>query len=354
MIKVKVILIMLTILTFSMYSLSHAQQIGIWTSNNEVANISMDNCAWDRLKSAADSADPDSATVSDQNSNNNVQILASAIVYTRTGIQGYRDKVISAIEELVSKGKPSMDTLAWSRETAAYVMAADLVDYRTTAFEDWCRNMAEVWVASDGRTMLKTFKTRPNNWGSHAFASLSAIYAYLQDYSRLEEIRDFWIQTVTGPKPKEMKYGSDLSWHVDKNNPKLINPSGSIKEGINIDGIIPDDMRRGGSFSNPPEYTSYPWEHLQGLIVAARILDRVGMSIWEVDNNAIYRAAYALQIRLEETYGDWKAEGDDEWLLPFLDEAYGTDWGSAYDPCSSRIYKHGKNAGWGWITLMSN
>jgi len=351
MVKTKIIVIILTFSIIFMYSISHAQQIGIWTSTDEVANIPTDNCAWDQVKKGADSVIPDSATVSDQNSNNNAQILASAIVYIRTNIPAYRDKVVYAIEKLISKGKPSMDTLAWSRETAAYVMAADLINYRTVAFENWCRNMAEVWVASDGRTMLKTFKERPNNWGSHAFASLSAIYAYLHDYNRLKEIRDFWILSVTGPKPKEVKYGSDLSWHMDQNFPRLINPSGSIKEGINIDGIIPDDMRRGGSFSSHPTDSGYPWELMQGLVVAARILDRMGMSIWEVDNNAIYRAAYALQIRLEENYGGWKAEGDDEWLLPFLDEVYGTKWSNAYDPCSSRVFKHGKNAGWGWITL---
>ncbi len=343
------ILVILLIFLINLHS--YAQQIGIWTSNDEVVDIPIDNCAWNKLKSAADSVNPDGATVSDQNSNNNIQILASAVVYSRTKIKKYKDKVIYSIEKLVSKGKPSMDTLAWSRETAAYVIAADLVDYRTTAFEDWCRNMAEVWVASDGRTMLKMFRNRANNWGSHAFASLSAIYAYLKDYNRLKEIKDYWIRAVVGARPDQMKYGSDLSWHVDEKNPRLINPSGSIKKGINIDGIIPDDMRRGGSFKDPPEYTLYAWEHMQGLVVAARILERMGMSIWEVDNRAIYRAAYALHVRLGTTYGYWKAEGDDEWLLLFLDEAYGTNWGSAYDPCSSRVYKHGKNAGWGWITL---
>ena len=333
---------------------AHAEQTGIWTSTGEVADIPMNNCAWYKLKRAADSAKPNSAMVSDQDSNNNVEILASAIVYCRTKKRIYKDKVISAIEKLVSKGKPSMDTLAWSRETGAYVMAADLVDYRTAAFEDWCRKMAEVWVASDGRTMLRTFKERPNNWGAHAFASLSAIYAYLHDYNRLNEIRNFWIQAVIGPKPKETKYGSDLSWHVVQKQLRLINPINSYKNGMNIDGIIPDDMRRGGAFSNPPGYTWYPWEHLQGLVAAARILDRMGMSIWEVDNKAIYRAAYALQVRLGQNCEDWKADGDDEWLLPFLDEAYGTNWSSAYDPCSSRVYRNGKNAGWGWTTLMSN
>jgi len=352
MIKMKIIAIIFAVSIMFPYSISHAQQIGIWTATDEIADIPTDNCAWDKVKSAADSANPGSATVSDQNSNTNAQILAAAIVYIRTDAQEYRNKVVYAIEKLVSEGKPSMDTLAWSRETAAYVMAADLVGYRTAAFEDWCRKMAEIWVASDGRTMLKMFKERPNNWGSHAFASLSAIYAYLHDYHHLKEIRDFWILAVTGPKPRETRYGSDLSWHLDKKNPRLINPYGSVKEGINIDGLFPDDMRRGGAFSNPPEHTGYPWEHLQGLIVAARILDRMRLSIWDIDNKAIYRAAQALQVRLEKSCGGWKAEGDDEWLLPFLDAAYGTNWSSAYDLCSSRAFKHGKNAGWGWITLQ--
>ena len=214
--------------------------------------------------------------------------------------------------------------------------------------------MAEVWVASDGKTMLQMFKKRPNNWGSHGFASLVAIYASLQDDTSLNEIRDYWIQTIVGPTPDEMHYGSDLSWHVEENNPRQINPKDSKKEGMNIDGIIPDDMRRGGALNNPPKHTGYPWEYMQGLVVAARILNRMGMSIWTVDNNAIYRAAYALHVRLESDYGDWKAEGDDEWLLPFLDEAYGTNWSVLYDPCSSRVYKHGKNSGWGWITLASS
>jgi len=128
MIKMKIILILFALPIIFMYSISHAQQIGIWTATDEVANIPTDNCAWNQLKKGADSVIPDSATVSDQNSNNNAQILASAIVYIRTNIPEYKDKVVYAIEKLVSKGKPSMDTLAWSRETAAYVMAADLIN----------------------------------------------------------------------------------------------------------------------------------------------------------------------------------------------------------------------------------
>jgi hypothetical protein len=326
-------------------------QLGIWTSSGELANIPMSGPAWDKMKNAADLVDPNMATVSDQDSDNNVGILAAGIVHARSGIQSHKDKVIAALEILVAGGQPAGNTLAWAREAGAYVMAADLVGYRTTAFESWCRNMAEVWVATDSRTLLEMFKHRPNNWGARAFGSLAAIYVYLGDSSRLNEIRNYWIQALTGPPPPEISYDSDLSWHVDENNPRLINPQGSVKNGLNIDGVIPDDMRRGGSFSDPPGYTGYPWGHLQGLVMAARILDRAGMSIWAIDNSAIYRAANCLQVRYEQAYGGWAASGDDEWLMPFLDEAYGTNWTAAYDPVASEVWEHGKNAGWGYVTL---
>jgi len=133
---------------------------------------------------------------------------------------------------------------------------------------------------------------------------------------------------------------------VDQTDLRLINPKGAEKRGLNIDGIMPDDMRRGTSFRNPPVHTGYAWEALQGIVSGARILERSGLSIWEVADSAIYRAGYALQVRWENEFGGWKAEGDDLWLLPFFDETYGTDW-SAGQP--ERVWQHGKNTGWSYV-----
>jgi len=114
--------ILLFILTIP---LSGYSQIGIWTSPEELAEKPMSGLAWDELLSAADAANPNDATVSDQNSNNNVGILAAAIVYARTGEESYKDKVIAACDKLVSEGHPLDRTLAWARETGAYALAAD-------------------------------------------------------------------------------------------------------------------------------------------------------------------------------------------------------------------------------------
>jgi hypothetical protein len=333
-------------------------QTGIWTSADELADNPMSGLPWDAMKAAADEVNPAWAFVSHQENNNNSHILAAAIVYARSGDETYRNKVVTACEKLASAGYPELSpqingkpadnrTLAWARETGAYSLAADLVGYRTTAFETWLRNMAEVYVATDDRTLLFMFRKRPNNWGSHAFGSLCAIYAFLQDTTRLTELRDYWVQSVIGPKPEDLEYG-ELSWHVDSSNLRLINPKGAVKQGLNIDGVMPDDMRRNGSFSNPPpsRSTDYHWGFLQGTVIGARILERFGLSIWEVADSAIYRASYAYQVRWQAAYGGWKADGDDLWMLPFFDDTYGTAWAEGQP---ERVWEHGKNAGWPYV-----
>ncbi len=72
-----------------------------------------------------------------------------------------------------------------------------------------------------------------------------------------------------------------------------------------------------------------------------RILERAGMSIWDVDDQALYRVCYALQTRLG---GQWQARGDDVWMLSFYDEAYGTDFSRGQDAWGA-----GKNVGWAYV-----
>lgn len=312
---------------------------GIWTSREELRAIPMHGPAWEAVWDAAqqDTSQPD---VGDQNDRTNTRVLAAAIVFARTDQEHYRQKVEEAIEVLVACGRPSGRTLAWARETGAYAMAADLVGYRTAAFETWLRNVADVWEGDDGRTLRQMFHRRPNNWGAHAFGTLCAIDAYLGDFGSLEALRAYWVQGVTGPNPG-YRFGDDLSWHVAPDEPRLINPAGAQIAGFSVDGFVPDDMRRGGSFRVPPAFTGYVWEVMQGHLMAARILERFGMPIWEVGDQALYRAAFALQVRLG---GQWKATGDDRWMLAFLDDAYGTQWSLGQD-----VFGHGKNTGWAYV-----
>jgi hypothetical protein len=320
-------------------------QIGIWASAAELAKIPTVGPAWEAVLWGANQncSAPD---VANQDDDANAYVLAAAIVYARTGDGRYKNKIAAACDKLVAKGNPGGLTLAWGREVGAYALAADLAGYRTPAFETWLRNLAEVYKDDEGHTLLKTFKRRANNWGSHAFGSLCAIYRYLGDNTALAAIRDYWCKGVTGPNPG-YKFGDDVSWHVDEGNLRLINPKGALKKNMNLDGVMPDDLRRGGAFQNPPGHTNYAWGFMQGQIMAARILERAGLPIWAVGDSALYRAAYCLQVRFQNLYGEWAARGDDEWMLPFLDKAYGTKWSGQ----QKNLWKHGKNAGWGYVTL---
>ena len=123
-----------------------AQSLGLWTSPAELARIPAEGCAWEEVLEAADAANPAEATIADQDSDNNVEILAAAIVWARTGTQSYRTKVTTAVDNLVATGYPGDRTLAWARETGTYALAADLVGYHPAAFETWLRNVAKVWL----------------------------------------------------------------------------------------------------------------------------------------------------------------------------------------------------------------
>jgi hypothetical protein len=304
--------------------------------------------AWSAVKSAADSlsASP-SPDLDNQDDGTNVQVLAAAIVYARTGDASYRTKVVAALQK-IETFTPTGRSLAWARETGAYAMAADLIGYRTTAFTNKMRAMAEVYKCSQmGVSMLDMFKERPNNWGSQAFGSLTAIYRYLGDNAKLAEVRDYYVRNLTGPKPAQTVYGS-LSWQCNEGDPRIINPAGCTKVcggvRVNVDGIIPDDMRRGGSCSATPGFTGYPWEGLQGYVMGARVLQRAGMSIWSTGDRALCRAASALQ---DGRFGNsWKATGDDQWQLVFLDNACGTNWSSSY---GTGKWGSGKNTGWAYV-----
>jgi hypothetical protein len=318
---------------------------GLWTSPAEIAARPLTGPAWDAMLTAADASfDPPDL---DRASMDNVECLAAAIVYRRTHDAAYRKRVVRACSTLAAGGLPGDETLDWAREIGAYALAADLVGYRTPELEVWFANVAENWEAADGRKMIDMFRERPNNWGMNAFGTLAAVYGYLGDALRLNEIRQIWLRGVCGPDPG-FDWG-ERSWHADPADPRLINPRGSARDGLDLDGVLPDDQRRGGTFASPPPETGYPWGALQGMVMAARILERCDphLSIWHVGDDAIGRAAHLLHVSWEGEFGGWAAEGDDLWMLPFLDDAYGTEWASG-DPGE---WGAGKNAGWAYVLL---
>ncbi len=322
-----------------------AEPKGIWLSRDEVAALPTAGPAWTQLKQAADlpAGKPD---LSDQNQMNNVYVMAKALVHARTGQDRYRREVIDnclAAIDTEQGGK----TLALGRELCAYVIAADLVRWSDAKFVGWLERCQTERL--QGKTLVSTHLKRPNNWGTHAGASRIASVIYLRDYYQSDnnEVRARQYQAELGELAAVFRgfvgdrasyagfeYDHDLSWQADPDRPVGINPKGTMKSGHSIDGVLPDDLRRGGGFQWPPSKTGYPWEAMQGIVVQAELLHRQGYDAFEWEDRAVLRAAtflYAI---------DWPAEGDDQWQPWLLNKRYGTKFPAA--PTA----RPGKNMGW--------
>ncbi|MBW2528793.1 MAG: alginate lyase family protein [Deltaproteobacteria bacterium] len=290
--------------------------------------------AWDSLVTDANSA-AGTPVLSDQDQDNNVLIMAKALVCVRTSDTAMCDAVRQAVMAAMETENGGR-TLALGRELMAYVIAADLVGLDSaddTAFRAWLTDVRTEDL--DGRTLIDTHEERPNNWGTHAGASRVAASIYLgddTDVARCAEVFEGWLgnrAVYAG-----FTYG-DLDWQADPANPVGINPAGATKQGHDIDGVIPDDQRRAGGFVWPPPKENYVWEALQGALAQAVILYRRGYDVWNWEDQALRRAVVWLH---EEA--SYPAEGDDEWLPHIVNYYYGTSFPAAV-PAS-----YGKNAGY--------
>jgi hypothetical protein len=321
---------------------------GFYLTQAEANSLPMTGPAWGAVKAAADqSLGPTS--LKDQDSGNNVLILAKALVYARTGDVAYRTPVLNAVKDIVTKNlEKGSRALALGRELAAYVIAADLVDLAKVdpALDaQFCTKLRALLTApmtSGPATLLDSQLERPNNWGMHAGASVIAVALYLGDAALLDKsakIFKGWLGDRTCYAG--FKYG-DLWWQPDPAHPVGICPKGAVLNNHNVDGSLPEELRRDGTFTWPPKGDAgrmYSWEALQGATLQAYLLNRVGGPVkpypaWDWCDKALLRATqflYAL---------NWPAGSDDGWQPWVYNAAYGTTY-----PASATA-QAGKNVGW--------
>lgn len=320
----------------------------VWVSPEEIAALPTSGPAWEQLKTTADE-DAGVPDLSDQDTNANVNVLAKALVYARTGEPQYRDDVVAALEVITfNNTEEGGRTLALGRELAAYVIAADLINltnYDPNLDAQFQEKLSELLTkplegwGSEHKTLQETHELRPNNWGTHAGASRAAVAVYLGDAAELElTARVFHGYLGDLSAYNEFEYGEDLSWQADSELPVGINPAGAVKEGHSIDGAMPEEMRRGGEFHWPPLETGYPWEGLQGALLQADILHRAGYPAWEWEDKALLRAVQFLYDI------NWEPEGDDEWIPWLINKMYNTSF------TTDAQAQPGKNIGWtSWV-----
>jgi hypothetical protein len=290
-------------------SLASAGRILI--SSAELMALPTSGAAWDALVRESNALG--SVNLGDQDENDDVHLLARALVTVRTG--GDVGPIHAALARI--PGTEGSSTLALGRNLAPVVLAADLVGYRDPGFASWLRGVLRTSI--DGRTLISTHEDRPNNWGTHAGASRIAADLYLNDtadLARAAAVFRGWLGergVYAG-----FNYG-ELDWQANASAPVGINPRGATRNGHSIDGVLPDDQRRAGGFAWPPPKENYVYEALQGAMLQAELLTRAGYPAYGWGDQALKRAFAWLY-----TQANFPADGDDTWQPHLVNYRYGT------------------------------
>ncbi len=321
---------------------------GIWISPEEIMNLPMSGAAWTRVQSAANSS-WGSANLGDNNSSHDVNTLAGALVAVRTGNSAMRSKTIAGLQSAMNS--PLTRALELSRGLQTYVIAADIIGYRTPEFEAWVREMLNKNVSphtggsqlcnSSGVALscsgiggvVCTALRSANNWGGHARASAIASALYLNDNTLLNKLINAHKAFIGMDVPNNL-YCENTNWHADSNNKYGVNKTGSTISGRDASGILPEDWRRGSEYKWPPTFSGYMWEGMQGYVVSAVMLQRSGDLAFSAGENAVVRSMNMLYSGI-----NYPAGSDDTWI-PWLVNYYA----NTNFPTGAAV--SGKNMGW--------
>jgi hypothetical protein len=306
----------------------------IWLNPDEISRIATSGTAWTSLTAAANGS-WGAVALNNNDSTHDVLTLAGAIVAARTGDTAMRSKVAASLAT-VPNTTSFARVLEMSRQIPSYVFAADLIGYQDTKFDTFLTGLLTKALDghSGGKNMLQTAEFSPNNWGTMSRAACAAIAARTGNTAVLTTVatahRAWTGETVTN----RLVYTS-TTWHAS--TPKAgINRRGASRNGNSLDGVIPEDQRRTGeSYAWPAPKGSYPWEALQGAVVAGVVLHRAGAVPFNAGDDALVRAAKWL------TNVNGNPAAGDDLFLPWLLNYYGNAGLKVTSPA-----KYGKNAGW--------
>ncbi len=288
----------------------------ILVSRDRLMSLPTSGAAWQAMVNEANGFS--GVNLNNQDDNNDVKLLAWALVTARTG--GDVGPIYQALSRV--PGTEGDNMLALGRNLAPVVLAADLVGYRDPGFVNWLRGVTRANIG--GRTLISTHEDRPNNWGTHAGASRVAADIYLgdtADLGRAAAVFRGWLGERSAYAG--FSYG-ELDWQSNPSAPVGINPRGAKIDGHSVDGVLPDDLRRSGGFTWPPPAENYVYEALQGAILQAELLSRAGYASYQWGDSALARA-YAWLYNVAA----FPAEGDDSWQPHLVNARYGTGYSGA-------------------------
>tara|TARA_A100001201_G_scaffold143757_1_gene147258 strand:+ start:7538 stop:13726 length:6189 start_codon:yes stop_codon:yes gene_type:complete len=306
-----------------------ASDSGIWIDRDALAALPQSGAAWTRLAADANST-WGTADLTDQDQTHDVLVLSGALYAAVSGDAPMLAKTQAALDSLV--GATLGDALEVSRAMQAYVIAADLINYRPSLLQDEFRSWIDANINghSTANSIRETAQRSANNWGGMARAALSATGLYLSDQSMIDDAVQGHLEFIgeyTGTNPQMIFTDSPdqgYAWHYDPADQAGVNRADA---GF-LSGVIPEDWRRDTTISDATIAgftqlsdldavdTIYLWEAMQGFVVAAVLLHRARL----IDINTATAVERAVTV-LYDTSHD--AVGDDTWIPPLLNQWLG-------------------------------
>lgn len=311
---------------------------GVWLTDAQIAALPTSGSAYTAALSAANGSWT-TPNLSDQDDKNDTSMLAAAIVAKRNNNSTLTTKVRDAClnaRETENGGR----VLALGRQLQSVAIACDitLTGSDRTTWKSWLSTVRTESM-TECTNLISCSNTRPNNWGTHATAArliADKILGDTTDFNAAANVYKGWL----GDRATyaSFSYG-DLAWQDNQSAPVGINRPNTTISGHNVDGLLPEEMRRSGAFTYPYPEQNYAYEALQGAIVSAVVLERAGVSVKTASTSALNRA-YAAFGRSDWTSGAFEPTGDDTWQ-PWLQKCL---YGSAtFTPGAT---SPGKNMGW--------
>jgi hypothetical protein len=305
----------------------------IWADVSTFPSKPRTGRGWTEMYNFAKGDAPGPVTVKDQKSNNSAWAHACSYVYAATGDMVFYNKALGALKALASPSLPIDRALGLAREIQGYVAAAEGLQLAKNdpdfdaVLQKKFRYFLTCPTSGGPARLTKSMEERANNWETHATAAILLLARYLKD----DALFNYAIKIFKGYLGDRSSYAGfkydQPGWQEWQSNPKEpvgINPKGATLmidgELRNVDGVLPEEARRGGSPSWPlPKTcpTTYPWEANQGLGVSMLTALNAGVDLRPASNWAHKRNIVWLY---DEAH--WTIQGDDAFLVPILNLLY--------------------------------
>lgn len=288
----------------------------------EIANRPMEGAAFENVVDAAQTTDDN--ILGDPGDDGAIGAMANALLFVRTNDAAYRSVAIEIIEAAMGTecGHGSSPVRVHALKLGPLVEAANLIGYWTPEFAMWLEDRLHD-DCGESRTLIEVMEQRPNNWGTTATASVMTIARYLGD----KTLFDHSVAVLHGWLGNRAVYSAfdygDLCWQHDPDNPVGVNPLGAVVDGVDVDGVLPDDQRRGGDCPpDPVEEENYVYSANAGVVVSCEIAHKQGHPAWGWEDQAELRVA----MRIETDFAGGFVDGDatnDRWQGWLINWQYG-------------------------------